>query len=80
MRLTMTVFCLVAGIGLASVSFFMAIPAEPLGSSPKLPFASVFFIIGVMLALLSAVVYELTPSKKTHRTSAYKSRFRTPFK
>ena len=76
MRKTLTLLCLLAGIGLASFSFFMAIPADPFGSSPKMPFASVFFIVGVMLAFLSAVVYELTPAKRvTHRSSAYKARF-----
>ncbi len=65
MRKTMTLLFLVAGIGLAAVSFFMAIPAEPLSSSPRVPFASVFFIAGVGIAFLSAVVYELTPGKRT---------------
>jgi hypothetical protein len=75
MRKTLTLLCLLAGIGLASVSFFMAIPADPFASSPKIPFASVFFIAGVMLAFLSAVVYELTPGKRAPRTgSANKAR------
>lgn len=73
MRKTLTLLCLLAGIGLASVSFFMAIPSDPFASSPKLPFASVFFIIGVMLAFLSAVVYELTPAKRFHRSNTYKA-------
>ena len=75
MRKTLTLLCLLAGIGLASVSFFMAIPGDPFGSTPKIPFASVFFIVGIMVAFLSAVVYELTPVKRTpHRSSAYKAR------
>lgn len=75
MRKTLTLLCLLAGIGLASVSFFMAIPADPFGSTPKMPFASVFFIVGVMLAFLSAVVYELTPGKRiAHRSVVHKAR------
>ncbi len=77
MRKNMTLLCLAAGIGLASVSFFMAIPPEPLASSPKVPFASVFFIAGVCLAFLSAVVYELTPDKRpSHRHGTFKQIFR----
>lgn len=72
MRRTMTLLCLAAGIGLATTSFFMAIPAEPLGSSPRVPFASVFFIVGVMVSLLSAVVYELMPGKKMPKTEGYR--------
>ena len=75
MRKQLTLLCLVAGIGLAGVSFFMAIPAEPFGSSPKVPFASVFFIVGVGLAFLSAVVYELTPNRRVpHKHNAFKHR------
>jgi hypothetical protein len=73
MRKTLTLICLLSGIGLALASFILAIPSEPLGSAPKVPFASVFFIVGVMLAFLSAVVYELTPDRRVpHRGNVLK--------
>jgi hypothetical protein len=76
MRKTLTLLCILAGIGLAAVSFFMAIPADPFGSTPKMPFASVFFILGIMLAFLSAVVYELTPARRVpHRSITHKTHF-----
>ena len=75
MRRTLTLFCLLAGIGLAAVSFFMAIPSDPFGSAPKIPFASVFFIAGVGIAFLSAVVYELTPARRvSHMGIVHKAR------
>ena len=74
MRKKMTLLCLLTGIGLAVASFIMAIPADPFGSTPKVPFASVFFIVGVMLSFLSAVVYELMPNDKPSARDAYKPR------
>ena len=76
MRKKLALLTLCAGIGLAAVSFFMAIPSDPLSSSPRVPFASVFFIAGVMTSFLSAVVYELIPAKRIHNhRSSYKSRY-----
>ena len=63
MRKKITSLFLVVGISLAAVSFFLAIPPSSIGSSPKMPFASVTFILGVIMSFLSAVVYELTPGK-----------------
>jgi nitrate/nitrite transporter NarK len=64
MRNIFTRLFLWGGIGLAAFSFFLAIPPEDFGSSPRIPFAAVMFIIGVMTAFLSAVVFEVIPQKR----------------
>ncbi|MFQ5879861.1 MAG: hypothetical protein ACE5IZ_06805 [Dehalococcoidia bacterium] len=69
MRLFLTVLTLVAGVALAVVSYFFL--AAPLGhpsnegfSNPRVPFAALLFVLGVMLMFISAVVYELLPDRK----------------
>ena len=66
MRTIITRIFLYGGIGLAAGSFFLAIPPENFGSSPRMPFAAVTFIIGVITAFLSAVVFEVLPQKHRH--------------
>jgi len=66
MRKLITSIFLWGGIGLAAFSFFLAIPPEDLGSAPRMPFASVTFILGVITAFLSAVVFEVLPQKRRH--------------
>lgn len=58
----------VLGFILQGVSFFLL--ASPLGiptnesfSNPRVPFAPLIFIVGVMIVFLAAVVYELLPEK-----------------
>ena len=63
-RTIITRLFLWGGIGLAALSFFMAIPPEDFGSSPRMPFASVTFIVGVITAFLAAVVFEVIPQKR----------------
>jgi len=63
MRKIITRMFLFGGIGLAAFSFFMAIPPEEFGSAPRMPFAAVTFIVGVITAFLSAVVFEVLPQK-----------------
>ena len=64
MRKIITRLFLWGGIGMAAISFFMAIPPDNFGSSPRMPFASVTFILGVITAFLSAVVFEVIPQKR----------------
>jgi hypothetical protein len=66
MRTVITRIFLFGGIGLAAFSFYMAIPPEQLGSAPRMPFAAVTFILGVISAFLSAVVFEVLPQKHRH--------------
>lgn len=68
MRLAATLGTLASGVALSIVSYFLL--AAPLGkptaewySNPRLPFAPLLFILGVMLIFLSAVVYELLPDR-----------------
>jgi hypothetical protein len=61
---------IVLGFALQAVSYFylaapLGIPSGPAYSDPRLPFAPLIFIIGVMLVFLAAVVYELVPSRRT---------------
>lgn len=63
MRKKITLAFLIACIGLAAVSVYLAIPAVSWGSSPKMPFAAVTFIIGVMGSFISAIIYEILPTK-----------------
>lgn len=60
---------LIAGVGLAVISYFFL--AAPLGtptsdsfSNPRVPFAAGFFVLGVVITFLSAVVYELIPDRR----------------
>lgn len=69
MRLLVSISTLVSGVALAVVSYFLM--AAPLGiptserfSNPRVPLAPTFFILGVTLVFLSAVVYELFPERK----------------
>lgn len=58
-----------AGFALQGISNFF--PGAPLGdptseifSNPGVPYAPLFFILGVMLILLAALVKELQPDKE----------------
>lgn len=69
MRNGLALTTLVVGITLAMVSYLLL--AAPLGqplsesySNPKVSFAPLLFLLGVLLAFLSAVVYELLPEAR----------------
>ena len=51
----------------AAVYFGLAahvgIPQSPSYSNPRIPFAGLIFIAGVMMVFLSAVIYELLPGR-----------------
>ena len=69
MRVLLTLLMVVAGFALQAVSYFyltapLGIPSSPVYSDPRVPFAPLIFIVGVMLVFLAAVVYELMPDKQ----------------
>ena len=65
MRKTMFWLTLLAGLTLAIVGFVLAAPigpaVDPAISNPRLPFAPTIFVLGILLLLSSAAVYELMP-------------------
>ncbi len=67
-RRTLTVGLIVGGVLLMAVSyFFLAAPwdgAEEAAGNPRLEFAPLLFVIGVIMAFASAIVYELLPDRK----------------
>ncbi len=67
MRRLLTALFLVVGIGLAGVSFYLAMPPSHLGSSPKMPYAAGMFVAGVIIAFLGPVVFEVLPSNRRNR-------------
>jgi uncharacterized membrane protein len=72
MRVFLTVLMIVLGFVLQAVSYFylaapLGIPTGPAFSEPRVPFAPLIFIVGVMLVFLAAVVYELIPDKRAQQ-------------
>jgi hypothetical protein len=68
-RATIAVLMVIGGFALQAVSYFLL--AAPLGdptdvkfSDPRVPFAPLLFILGVITVFLAAVVYELLPDRK----------------
>ncbi len=69
MRNTVTLLTFLVGVVLMIVSyFFFAAPigqqTDPSFSNPRVEFAATFFVIGVAIALASAIVYELFPESE----------------
>ena len=66
MRKGMFLLTLLIGLALAVAGFMLAAPigatSGPAISDPRLPFAPAMFVLGVVLAFGSAVVYELFPA------------------
>ncbi len=57
---------LVTGFFLQAVTYFrlaakLGVPQSPEYSNPRIPFAAVLFIVGVVMVFLAAVIYELLP-------------------
>ncbi len=74
MRVFLTLLMIVLGFVLQAFSYFylaapLGIPSSPAYSDPRMPFAPLLFIIGVMLVFLAAVVYELIPAKQTQEAA-----------
>jgi hypothetical protein len=68
MRRTLTLVFVIGGFALQAISYFFL--AAPLGtpvneafSNPRVPFAALLFVLGVMAVFLAAVVYELLPER-----------------
>jgi len=66
MRKTITLSMVVGGFALQAVSYFflaapLGIPVNESFSNPRVPFGAGFFVLGVMLVFVAAVVYELLP-------------------
>jgi len=72
MRAFLTRLMVLAGVVFAATSFTLGLrlpipgvpqlTAAPTGLPGEIPYLPVFFILGIMLMFLSAVVYELVPS------------------
>ncbi len=74
MRVFLTLLMIVLGFALQALSYFylaapLGIPTSPAYSDPRLPFAPLLFIIGVILVFLAAVVYELIPDKQAQKAA-----------
>jgi len=67
MRKTMTIGMIVVGVALMAISYFgLAAPwgAETVANSePRMQFAPLVFVLGVMMAFGSALVYEMLPDR-----------------
>jgi len=69
-RALVALMVLAAGVAVMVVSYFLL--AAPWGfppeaedfSNPRLPFAPLIFIVGVMMAFAAAIVYELWPERR----------------
>lgn len=69
MRKLLVVLMVVIGFGIQVASYFfwsapIGLPVSEVYSNPRIPYAPLLFIIGIVLVFLSAVVYELLPDKK----------------
>lgn len=45
----------------------LGVPQSPVYSNPRIPFAPVLFIVGVVMVFLAAVIYELLPDRSDDR-------------
>ncbi|OGO22803.1 MAG: hypothetical protein A2144_07800 [Chloroflexi bacterium RBG_16_50_9] len=76
-RKRMFVVTLLSGIALAVAGFLLAAPigptADPMYSDPRIPFAPLIFVIGIIVTILSPVVYELFPDKRGEKREAVKA-------
>ena len=71
MRRLLLIHGLVIGFAIQAVSYFLMAarwgfpPTDVSYSNPKVPFAPVFFIVGIMVVFLGVLLYELLPEKKS---------------
>jgi len=67
MRRTAFGTCLFLGVALSTGGFLLAapvgVPTSSIFSDPRVEFAPGLFVLGVVLAFASAVVYELVPDR-----------------
>ena len=69
MRRTIIFGWIVAGFFLQATAYFflgarLGIPQSPANSNPRVPYAGLVFICGVMMVFISAVIYELLPDRE----------------
>lgn len=67
MRRILTIGCLVTGVVLMVVGYMTSAPwgtESVANSDPNFPFAPTLFVLGVVIAFSSALVYELLPDKR----------------
>jgi drug/metabolite transporter (DMT)-like permease len=68
-RRTITILMIVGGIALMLLSYFgLSAPwgnSKVSHSNPRMDFAPVVFLIGIMSVFLSAVVYEVLPDRRS---------------
>ncbi len=69
MRTFWALLLVVAGFALQAISYFflaapLGIPTGEAYSNPRIPFAAGFFVLGVILVFVAALVYELLPEKR----------------
>lgn len=68
MRKRMFILTIVVGIALCASGFFLSAPVGPTAdvvySNPRLPFAPLIFVAGVITIFLAPVVYELFPDRR----------------
>lgn len=66
-RATLFVLTLLIGLGLAVVGFALSAPIgrpdSPVISNPRVDFAPLIFVVGVVMIFGSAVVYELVKDR-----------------
>lgn len=68
MRGIVVVTWIVSGFFLQAAAYFrlaahLGIPQSPAYSNPRVPFAGLIFIAGVMMVFLAMVIYELLPDR-----------------
>jgi len=69
MRNVLVGLMVVIGFGIQVASYLLwsapiGLPVSEVYSNPRVPYAPLLFIIGIVLVFSSAVVYELLPDKK----------------
>lgn len=69
MRRTIVFGWLITGFLLQATAYFflaarIGIPQSPANSNPRVPYAGLVFISGVMMVFISAVIYELLPDRE----------------
>lgn len=68
MRRRVTLTMIVAGFALQAVAYFLlgarlGIPSSPAFSNPRVHYAPLVFIVGVVYVFVAAIVYELLPDR-----------------
>ncbi|HET9443170.1 MAG TPA: hypothetical protein VFO65_07590 [Acidimicrobiales bacterium] len=69
MRRTLTILMIVGGVAAMVLSYFgLSAPwgaSDVSNSDPRVPFAPVLFLVGIVSIFLAAVVYEVLPDRRS---------------